>query len=712
MAALRGLELRCFGPPTALLGGRPAPAAVVWPKHLAFLIYLALSPGRRRSRETLMGVFWGDSAQDHARGALNQALSQLRKHLGKDRILNDGLTTLVLNDRDLDVDALRVTAMVDRAPADAVELLRSEFLEGMNVRDAPGFEDWAGPERRQYAQLRVRALVTAAARRLSESQLAAAAALAAEALEAEPHAESAVTVQIQALALAGDTAAALAAFHAFAERLQRDLGESPSKTLSAIADSIRRESLRRGTRPHTPADTPLVGRAHVHREVSETLGSGLSGGSRTILITGEPGMGRSRLLADCIARAMLKGGRVFRARQLESDHDTRWSLLAQVFREGLAGAPGLTGARPDALTVLGSLVPELAQRFTPRPAGDVAEVASAVAAVLGAIADEAPVLLAVDDAQWADGPSIAALHAALRSLPAARVVLAATAAIGTGAPPRELGQLEADLGSGLPGVTLALPRLEHDDLRALVATQAKWCHDEIECDRLTRRLMLETAGNAFFAVTLLMGLERAARLRDDLLTWPLPNQSDIDPLPISVPSMVRQAVVLRIGELDKSEQGILRAAAIAHDRIDVPLITQLTQQSAAEVERALAGLERRHLVKYDGSRYAFAAPLIALVVREADLTRGERRQLEERAVTALASRADLDARVLRCELLSRVQPDAAALDFVLATIQEAAGSGAARAARRAWASGERIVAHGKVDRTALERARPTVFPAG
>ena len=59
---------------------------------------------------------------------------------------------------------------------------------------------------------------------------------------------------------------------------------------------------------------------------------------------------------------------------------------------------------------------------------------------------------------------------------------------------------------------------------------------------------------------------------------------------------------------------------------------------------------------------------VALVVREADLTRGERRQLEERAVTVLANREDLEARALRCELMSRVQPDAAALDFVLATI--------------------------------------------
>jgi DNA-binding SARP family transcriptional activator len=59
------LEL-CFGSPTARLAGVEPPAEVRWNKHLALLVDLALSPSRRRSRDHLLGVFWGErEASEH-----------------------------------------------------------------------------------------------------------------------------------------------------------------------------------------------------------------------------------------------------------------------------------------------------------------------------------------------------------------------------------------------------------------------------------------------------------------------------------------------------------------------------------------------------------------------------------------------------------------------------------------------------------------------
>ncbi|PYO74810.1 MAG: hypothetical protein DMD67_12980 [Gemmatimonadetes bacterium] len=72
------LELQCFGAPTARLDGTPAPAKVLWRKHLALLTYLALSPGRTRSREHLLGLLWPEKKESYARHSLNQAVAILR----------------------------------------------------------------------------------------------------------------------------------------------------------------------------------------------------------------------------------------------------------------------------------------------------------------------------------------------------------------------------------------------------------------------------------------------------------------------------------------------------------------------------------------------------------------------------------------------------------------------------------------------------------
>lgn len=705
MGALPSLELRCFGPPTATLGGRAAPSEVLWTKHLAILIYLALSPDKRRSREHLMGIFWGESTQDRARGALNETVRRLRSFLGPRRLVNDG-TAVVLNDQGLDVDALRVPGLIDRSPGDAVALLRGQFLEGFNVKRAPEFEDWAAREQTQFSQLRVRALIASGSEHLKAGDYGAAGALVRRVLDDEPRSEQAVTVLVQALALAGDRAAALAAFHAFAERLEREIGEQPSKALLALAERIRKGSLRPHASPHTPPEAPLVGRSNTHREVFAALVAGLTAGPRTVVVTAEPGMGRSRLLAECAAHAVLAGAHVVRARQLESDHDARWSLLRQVFRGGVLEAPGLSGARPDALAVLASLVPDLTPRFTPRAPLDVAEVGAAVAGVLSAIAEETPLILALDDVHWADGASLAALHAAIRSLGHARVTLTMTFATGVGAVPRELQQIEAEVGVALPGLATELKPLDLDDLRALIIRLAPWCDAEADRDRLARRLRSETEGNPLFAVTLLAALERANRLRTDLMTWPLPTRTSIDPIPISVPSVVQQAVQIRIAELSAEQRAILRAAAIGSESLDLPLIAQLAEATLDDVERALSDLERRHLVKYDGHRYAFVAPLVALVVRESDLTRGERNRIEVRAIAALANRDDLEARALRCKLLARVESNAAALGYVVATVRAAVDVGAMRLARLAWAAGDQIATTGKLDRRELDLLKP------
>src|ERR1051325_6123986 len=78
MSDLPLLELQCFGVPSARLSGSPAPPELLRRKHLALLVYLALSPQHRRTRAHLVGVLWPETGEAQARHSLNEAV---RAHL-------------------------------------------------------------------------------------------------------------------------------------------------------------------------------------------------------------------------------------------------------------------------------------------------------------------------------------------------------------------------------------------------------------------------------------------------------------------------------------------------------------------------------------------------------------------------------------------------------------------------------------------------------
>jgi len=222
---------------------------------------------------------------------------------------------------------------------------------------------------------------------------------------------------------------------------------------------------------------------------------------------------------------------------------------------------------------------------------------------------------------------------------------------------------------------------------------------------LTRRLAFETAGSPFFAVTLLNVLASASTFQHDLAAWPPPRATLDAPLPFSVPSLVRRAIELRVGELSAPELAILCAASVCGQAIDVGLVAQVAGRQIDEVERTLPVFERRHLMQFDGRRYTFAAPLMAEVVRTECLTRGERRRLEQLGSEALAPRTDLASRVLRAELLAHAAPDQAAYDLALAVGWEAVDGGARRMAQRAVAAAERVSRTAQLDRTKLDELR-------
>jgi DNA-binding SARP family transcriptional activator len=628
MSELRSLQIHCLGAPTVRVDGHAAPAQVLWHKHLALLVYLALSPERTRSRAHLLGLLWPERPQGLARQSLNGAVRRLRVELGAGRIRSEG-ENLTLDGERMDVDALRFDTLLAERPKAAATYLTGEFLEGFSLADARPFDDWVDHQRARYRTRGAAAWTAAGEQALNAAQSAVAAEAATHALALEPLAEPAVGLMMRALAASGDRSGALTVFQRYSAA-QRDVGSTPSRDLLALAKRIEQQPAQRIAVERVESKPPLVGRQRVHREVFTAVAEALEHGPRAILITGDLGSGKTRLLTECAERLTLGGAVLTTCRPLESDRETPWSLLRSLLR-GLERAPGRAAADPAALAALDGLTPG---------ARDHAGATAALAALLRAIADEQPLGLGVHDAHLADDASLEALGRALEQLGTARVCVILTALNALEHLPRSLLWLRSEIGRRIPGAAVTLAPLTDEETQQLVATQSAWCADDDARHRLARRIYFETRGNLFLIVTLLRALAGASSLRDDALAWPPPGGTTDTPLPISVPNLVRRAISTWVAALDTDSRAVLQAASIGPAPIDVDLVATLTGLPRKRVENILAGLERRRLVACDGERFAFSAPLVAEVVASEWLVPGERRNLRARAIEALASRTD------------------------------------------------------------------------
>ena len=294
-----------------------------WRKHLALLTYLALSPDSTRSRRHLLGLLWAESPEDKARRSLNEAVRRLRSALGTDRLLTRG-DALQLNVSELEVDVRQFNTLRAEGQVRALELLRGEFLEGFHVDDAPVFEEWMDAQRAKIREAATGLLVARGEEQLAVNRDVEARALARRALALDPCSEPALALGMRSAALEGDSTGALALYHDVVERLAREIGETPGGALSALAARIRAGTWQRPGTRHSDLEPPLIGRREAHAQLFARLDRHPRQGAACLVIVGDPGSGRTRLLAACAERLALAGATVATAQLLESDHDAPW----------------------------------------------------------------------------------------------------------------------------------------------------------------------------------------------------------------------------------------------------------------------------------------------------------------------------------------------------------------------------------------------------
>lgn len=250
------LRLKTLGALDLVGAGGAETRLLAQSKRTALLVYLRLAhPGELIRRDALLAVFWPELDETHARNALSQALSFLRRSLGDGAVVTRGVEEVGIDSGRLGCDVLDFRSAIDDGNwAKALQHYRGEFLEGLHVVGAPGFSDWLENER-----LRLREMAAAACWRRADELIEAGALVEAErtaqrALRLVPTDETPVRDFVTALAEAGDRGAALRFFERFKELLTAELEVEPAPGTLASVEALKDNGQLRSAPTRRPAD--------------------------------------------------------------------------------------------------------------------------------------------------------------------------------------------------------------------------------------------------------------------------------------------------------------------------------------------------------------------------------------------------------------------------------------------------------------------------
>ena len=330
----------------------------------------------------------------------------------------------------------------------------------------------------------------------------------------------------------------------------------------------------------------LVGRDHEVAVLKSCLANASSGTSSVIVIQGEPGIGKSALLAE--ARAATKGV-VLSTSGVESESEIAYVNLADVFRHHYSCLNAIPERQAEALASVFAIGPSKpADRFT---------VAAATLNLLAAIATQGPVLVTIDDAQWVDRASLGALTFAGNRLEVEGIAL--MFAVRSGQPAaHQLARYE----------TLTLAGLGHTAARSLIRRTGLPAMSEAS----TSRLIEEAGGNPLALLTL-----RASMKADDLAMWAL----SAEPLPIS--SLVEDAFCDSISILPNPTQRALCLLAIMGAGTSEHFRLALDKGSLTLDD--LDPAEDAGLIAYQHGKPEFRHPLVRAAAYRTAPSRGRRR---------------------------------------------------------------------------------------
>ena len=591
-----------------------SPVDVSRGKPLALLAHVALTP-EPLSRDELASFLWAGSTRERARGSLRQALWQLRQTFGEDLFDTDDPVTLTEGRVVTDVGRLR-DHLAAAELEEALELWTGPPMEGIQVSGEPSWERWVDELRRDLE----RRLGGALSDRGNGER------------EAGPGADAirwldkAREVQPYRLQHHLDLAEALLEVRDFDEAARtlttaRNQFDDPSALEEIRAAEERLTEIRRGTVLAGSAAQPslrleFTGRAEEFSALIRQWNQVRDGETGIGLLLGEAGIGKTRLAEEVALMARSAGGRVVQVKGEDSERPIEWALLGELV-EALLGLSGAAGISSGSEEVLRTLVPSLPGRgrrrrstgeglpFSLPRTRPSAAISDALQDLLAAVAEDAPLLVVVDDLQWADTESRAVLARAATRMEEEPVFFIVTSRTGgREVSPRMRKTLDL-LSRGQRAISLELAPLSTEEIRTLLE-RTLVAPDRTEMERVVDRIIRTSRGNPLFIIELLKVLRDEGMLEEAAdSTWALVPGKVPEELPL--PASLRELIERQLTNL--SQEASLVAAHLARARHPASprVVASRTGMTQAELTDGVGELIRRRMVQWEsGEKLAFA----------------------------------------------------------------------------------------------------------
>jgi DNA-binding SARP family transcriptional activator len=708
------LQLSLLGVPEVSHGER----TLTFPtrKALALLVYLIVEGGTH-SRKTLSESFWPELDAEHGRAALRATLLELRKLL--ERSHEPGELAHLLVERDtlgfdvespliMDIQLVESASkqigrgtppMSDQAGGELLAQLEratqqadGPFLAGFTLRDSQFFDDWTR-QQREYWYLRVHQLFDALSMLYERSGDAERAIeTLTRWLNFDPLNEEGYRRLMRLRFSKGDRTGALRAYAdcraVLADQLQVDpepetiaLAKRIRHTAPAQAPQVHSSQLSRTSPGQPPAnllDAPFLGRTAEFGTMIERYQRALAGHPQLVLLEGETGIGKTRLATEFVRWAQAQGADVLVGRALQTGRQLPYQPLIDVLRRGLEQEHTLNDLLSNVwLAELARLLPELRDRYPNLPVPSKDEelghnrLFEATARLVQVWAARRPMVLLLDDMQWADTATLDLLLYLARSLaeqPAPVLLMLTLCSGAESCTDSQSSWLMALKRTRIPLTALQLAAFSEEETQRFVQGLA-WVEQPLQMEnpssnvrglqngeaRLSRDalepfanwLYFQTRGQPLYLVEALKELLTRGIIVPSLQengSWGLVLLTGLlaqTPVGELIPTSVRELIQYQVGRLTPTAWTLLVTGAALGQGLTFECLIEVAQLDEQEGLRALEELLRngllceRRLVEdsqaVDG--YAFPREMLREVVyQEAGTTR---QRLVQQRVTFL-----------------------------------------------------------------------------